>query len=171
VPDVTESIETQLYRVLLQLKDKATDLGRFIYLINYFDLNETLSYRTGMWDPARFLRSLRPDHRKACLKLGHILRINHRRVAYVERRRNPVRVMLFSLDTSERLQGRSHPCLTTHHQLDAPGAVVAPMPSPVRSGYYETSSALARRHRFAGLTAGRPEGAKRKFCLVVAVSC
>ena len=32
VPDVTESIETQLDRVLVQLKDKATDLDRFIHL-------------------------------------------------------------------------------------------------------------------------------------------
>jgi malate dehydrogenase (oxaloacetate-decarboxylating)(NADP+) len=30
VPDVTESIETQLSRVLLQLKEKTTDLDRFI---------------------------------------------------------------------------------------------------------------------------------------------
>jgi malate dehydrogenase (oxaloacetate-decarboxylating)(NADP+) len=30
IPDVTESIETQLSRVLLQLKHKVTDLDRFI---------------------------------------------------------------------------------------------------------------------------------------------
>jgi malate dehydrogenase (oxaloacetate-decarboxylating)(NADP+) len=34
VPDVTESMETQLERVTLQLKEKATDLDRFIYLMN-----------------------------------------------------------------------------------------------------------------------------------------
>src|SRR6266403_343917 len=33
VPDVTESMETQLNRVLLQLKQKATDLDRFIHLM------------------------------------------------------------------------------------------------------------------------------------------
>ncbi len=55
VPDVTESIETQLSRVLLQLKEKATDLDRFIYLMNLLDTNETLFYRTLMSDPARFL--------------------------------------------------------------------------------------------------------------------
>jgi malate dehydrogenase (oxaloacetate-decarboxylating)(NADP+) len=66
VPDVTESIETQLDRVLLQLKTKDTDLERFIYLINLLDANETLFYRTLMSDPARFLdivydqRLLRP---------------------------------------------------------------------------------------------------------------
>ena len=75
VPDVTESIETQLDRVLLQLKGKATDLDRFIYLINLLDLNETLFYRTLMSDPARFLEIVYdPTIAEACLKFGHILR-------------------------------------------------------------------------------------------------
>ena len=75
VPDVTETIETQLDRVLLQLKDKATDLDRFIYLINLLDLNETLFYRTLMSDPARFLEIVYdPTIAEACLKFGHILR-------------------------------------------------------------------------------------------------
>ena len=42
VPEVTESLEAQLSRVLLQLKHKATDLDRFIYLMNLLDMNETL---------------------------------------------------------------------------------------------------------------------------------
>jgi malate dehydrogenase (oxaloacetate-decarboxylating)(NADP+) len=72
---VTESIETQLDRVLLQLKDKATDLDRFIYLINLLDLNQTLFYRTLMSDPARFLEIVYdPTIAEACLKFGHILR-------------------------------------------------------------------------------------------------
>jgi len=75
VPDVTESIETQLDRVLLQLKDKATDLDRFIYLINLLDLNETLFYRTLLSDPARFLAIVYdPTIGEACLKFGHVLR-------------------------------------------------------------------------------------------------
>jgi len=75
VPDVTETIETQLDRVLLQLKDKATDLDRFIYLINLLDLNETLFYRTLMSDPARFLEIVYdPTIAEACLKFGHIYR-------------------------------------------------------------------------------------------------
>jgi malate dehydrogenase (oxaloacetate-decarboxylating)(NADP+) len=55
VPDVTESIETQLARVSLQLKQKATDLDRYIYLMNLLEINETLFYHTLMSDPARFL--------------------------------------------------------------------------------------------------------------------
>src|SRR5882762_826836 len=75
VPDVTESIETQLSRVLLQLKEKATDLDRFIYLMNLLDTNETLFYRTLMSDPARFLEIVYdPTIGEACLKFDHIFR-------------------------------------------------------------------------------------------------
>ena len=75
VPDVTETIETQLDRVLLQLKSKATDLDRFIYLINLLDANETLFYRTLMSDPARFLEIVYdPTIAEACLKFDRIFR-------------------------------------------------------------------------------------------------
>src|ERR1700693_6547432 len=75
VPEVTESIETQLTRVLLQLKSKATDLDRFIYLINLLDANETLFYRTLMSDPARFLEIVYdPTIAEACLKFDQIFR-------------------------------------------------------------------------------------------------
>jgi malate dehydrogenase (oxaloacetate-decarboxylating)(NADP+) len=78
VPDVTESIETQLSRVLLQLKDKATDLDRFIYLMNLLDTNETLFYHTLMSDPARFLEIVYdPTIAEACLKFDHIMRKPH----------------------------------------------------------------------------------------------
>jgi malate dehydrogenase (oxaloacetate-decarboxylating)(NADP+) len=75
VPDVTESIETQLSRVSLQLKEKANDLERFIYLMNLLDTNETLFYHTLMSDPARFLEIVYdPTIAEACLKFDHILR-------------------------------------------------------------------------------------------------
>jgi malate dehydrogenase (oxaloacetate-decarboxylating)(NADP+) len=75
VPDVTESIETQLRRVMLQLKSKTTDLDRFIYLMGLLDANETLFYRTLMSDPARFLEIVYdPTIAEACLKFDHILR-------------------------------------------------------------------------------------------------
>ena len=47
VPDVTESIETQLTRVLLQLKHKTTDLDRFIYLMNLLLLSVMLILASG----------------------------------------------------------------------------------------------------------------------------
>src|SRR5437899_3274 len=55
VPDVTETKDLQLSRVMMQLGHKSSDLDRYIYLVNLLDHNETLFYRTVMSDPARFL--------------------------------------------------------------------------------------------------------------------
>ena len=75
VPDVTESIETQLDRVMIQLKSKATDLERFIYMMNLLDSNQTLFYHTLMSDPARFLQIVYdPTIGQACLNFDHIFR-------------------------------------------------------------------------------------------------
>src|SRR6516162_3961589 len=75
VPEVTESIDTQLSRVLQQLKHKATDLDRFIYLMNLLNTDETLFYYTLMSDPARFLEIVYdPTIGEACLKFDHIFR-------------------------------------------------------------------------------------------------
>src|SRR5258708_5363848 len=75
VPDVTESEDLQLRRVLQQLGDKPTDLERYIYLVNLLDNDETLFYRTLMSDPARFLPIVYdPTIAEACLKFGHIYR-------------------------------------------------------------------------------------------------
>src|SRR5262245_30823040 len=75
VPDVTETEELQLSRVLMQLGHKDTDLDRYIYLVNLLDHNETLFYRTVMSDPARFLPIVyNPTIGEACLKFGHIYR-------------------------------------------------------------------------------------------------
>ena len=75
VPDVTESEDLQLQRVLLQLSHKTTDLDRYIYLVNLLDHDETLFYRTVMSDPSRFLPIVYdPTIGEACLKFGHIFR-------------------------------------------------------------------------------------------------
>jgi malate dehydrogenase (oxaloacetate-decarboxylating)(NADP+) len=75
VPDVTESEDLQLGRVMLHLAEKPTDLERYIYLINLLDHDETLFYRTIMSDPARFLPIVYdPTIGEACLKFGHIYR-------------------------------------------------------------------------------------------------
>jgi malate dehydrogenase (oxaloacetate-decarboxylating)(NADP+) len=75
VPDVTETEDVQLQRVMLQLSQKNTDLDRYIYLINLLDHNETLFYRTVMSDPNRFLPIVYdPTIGEACLKFGHIYR-------------------------------------------------------------------------------------------------
>jgi malate dehydrogenase (oxaloacetate-decarboxylating)(NADP+) len=75
VPDVTESPDVQLSRVMMQLSHKSTDLDRYIYLVNLLDHDETLFYRTVMSDPARFLPIVYdPTIGEACLKFGHIYR-------------------------------------------------------------------------------------------------
>jgi hypothetical protein len=75
VPDVTETEDLQLSRVMMQLGHKATDLDRYIYLVNLLDHNEVLFYRTVMSDPARFLPIVYdPTIGEACLKFGHIYR-------------------------------------------------------------------------------------------------
>src|SRR5258708_9312888 len=75
VPDVTETEDLQLRRVLQQLGHKTTDLERCIYLVSLVDNDETLFYRTLMSDPARFLPIVYdPTIAEACLKFGHIYR-------------------------------------------------------------------------------------------------
>jgi malate dehydrogenase (oxaloacetate-decarboxylating)(NADP+) len=75
VPDVTESADLQLRRVMQQLGHKTTDLDRYIYLMNLLDRDETLFYRTIMSDPTRFLPIVYdPTIGEACLKFGHIFR-------------------------------------------------------------------------------------------------
>src|SRR6201993_807350 len=75
VPDVTETEDLQLQRVMLQLATKPTDLERYIYLISLLDNDETLFYRTLMSDPTRFLPIVYdPTIGEACLKFGHIYR-------------------------------------------------------------------------------------------------
>src|SRR6516225_7768452 len=75
VPDVSETEDLQLQRVMLQLAQKNTDLERYIYLVNLLDHNETLFSRTVMSDPAHFLPIVYdPTIGEACLKFGNIYR-------------------------------------------------------------------------------------------------
>ncbi len=75
VPDVIESEDLQLRRVMMQLGHKNTDLERYIYLVNLLDHDEILFYRTIMSDPARLLPIVYdPTIGEACLKFGHIFR-------------------------------------------------------------------------------------------------
>jgi malate dehydrogenase (oxaloacetate-decarboxylating)(NADP+) len=87
VPDVTESEDLQLRRVMMQLGHKSTDLDRYIYLMSLLDHNETLFYRTIMSDPARFLPIVYdPTIGEACLKFGHIFRGPRGMYLSIERR-------------------------------------------------------------------------------------
>src|SRR3981189_4005870 len=73
IPDVTETQELQLQRVMMQLSKKDTDLDRYIYLQNLLDHNETLFYATVMSDQARFLPIVHdPTLGEPGLKYGNI---------------------------------------------------------------------------------------------------
>lgn len=75
LPDASETIETQLQRVLMQLSKQPSDLAQYIYLMNLLDHDEVLFYKTVMSDPARFLPIVYdPTIGDACLKFGHIFR-------------------------------------------------------------------------------------------------
>src|ERR1700704_2708447 len=75
LPDSVEDIDRQLERVLNHLKEKPTDLERYIYLIGLADRNETLFYKVLMSNPMRFLPIVYdPTVAEACLKFVHIYR-------------------------------------------------------------------------------------------------
>lgn len=75
VPDVTESEELQLKRVMKQLGNKTSDMERYIYLINLLDHDETLFYRVIMSNPTYFIPIIYdPTIGEACLKFSHIYR-------------------------------------------------------------------------------------------------
>jgi len=86
LPDGIDTMEVQLQRVHAQLDTKGTDLGRYIYLIQLLDYDETLFYALLMSDPARFLPLVyTPTVGEACLRFGHILR--RARGMYISMRR------------------------------------------------------------------------------------
>ena len=94
VPDVTETLELQLSRVMMQLGHRSTDLDRYIYLVNLLDHDEVLFYRTVMSDPARFLPIVYdPTIGEACLKFGHIYRQRRGMYLSITRRGNVKEVL------------------------------------------------------------------------------
>ncbi len=75
LPPSVETIEQQAERALQQVDQKRTDIGRYIYLLQLLDANETLFYRVVMSDPARFLPILyAPTVGEVCMTFGHIYR-------------------------------------------------------------------------------------------------
>jgi malate dehydrogenase (oxaloacetate-decarboxylating)(NADP+) len=55
VPEGIDSEDTQIKRALLQLRQKPTNLEKYIFLSQLQDMDETLFYRLLMSDPAHFL--------------------------------------------------------------------------------------------------------------------
>jgi malate dehydrogenase (oxaloacetate-decarboxylating)(NADP+) len=115
LPDSVEDIDRQLDRVLGHLKEKPTDLERYIYLIGLCDRNETLFYKLLMSDPMRFLPIVYdPTVAEACMKFGYIYRrsrgmyvsIHHKgRVAEVLRNWPVKDVRFICVSTGGRILG------------------------------------------------------------------
>lgn len=75
LPEVVETEEIQLKRVMHQLGHKNTDYDRYIFLMNLLDHNEGLFYKTIMSDPKRFLPIIYdPTIGDACLKFDSSFR-------------------------------------------------------------------------------------------------
>lgn len=73
LPPSVETIDQQQQRVFPQLRQKTTDLERYIYLIQLLDSNETLFYHVAMSDPAYVLPIIyTPTVGEACLKFSQI---------------------------------------------------------------------------------------------------
>ncbi|HWR94983.1 MAG TPA: NAD-dependent malic enzyme [Flavobacterium sp.] len=75
LPDVVESIETQILRVQEQLDNFDKPLNKYIFLMQLLETNETLFFKTVMSEPSKFLPIIyTPTVGEACQKFGHIAR-------------------------------------------------------------------------------------------------
>lgn len=75
LPTHVEDINSQVQRVLLNFEQKATDLDRYIFLLDVEERNEIVFYKTIMSDPKRFIPILYdPVVADACMEFGHIYR-------------------------------------------------------------------------------------------------
>ncbi|UOK43881.1 MULTISPECIES: NAD-dependent malic enzyme [Flavobacterium] len=75
LPDNVETIETQMMRVHRQLNNFEKPINKYIYLMNLYDTNETLFFRTVASKPSVYLPLVyTPTVGEACQAFGHIAR-------------------------------------------------------------------------------------------------
>jgi len=75
LPEKVETEDEQLQRVLFQVKSRANDLDRYIYLSALLDTDEVLYFKTLMSDPAYFMPLVyTPTVGEACQKFDEIMR-------------------------------------------------------------------------------------------------
>jgi malate dehydrogenase (oxaloacetate-decarboxylating)(NADP+) len=75
LPDVIETMETQILRVKEQLENFEIPINKYIYLNHLLDTNETLFFKTIISDPAKYLPLVyTPTVGEACERFGHIAR-------------------------------------------------------------------------------------------------
>lgn len=75
LPENVETIEEQATRAESQLREKRSDLGRYVGLNAIFNQNETLFFHLLMSNPPRYMPLVyTPTVGEACQNFGHILR-------------------------------------------------------------------------------------------------
>ncbi|HEX6848159.1 MAG TPA: NAD-dependent malic enzyme [Chitinophagaceae bacterium] len=75
LPDIVETMETQVLRVHAQLNNFELPIQKYIYLNALLDNNETLFFKTIISEPATYLPLVyTPTVGEACEKFGHITR-------------------------------------------------------------------------------------------------
>ena len=75
LPDVVETMETQIRRVHAQLDNFELPIQKYIYLTGLLDSNETLFFKTITSEPAKYLPLVyTPTVGEACERFGHITR-------------------------------------------------------------------------------------------------
>ena len=75
LPDIYETIETQVARVEEQVDLFEKPINKYIYLTQLLDNNQTLFFRTIMKDPAKYFPIVyTPTVGEACQRFGHNLR-------------------------------------------------------------------------------------------------
>lgn len=75
LPEKVETEDEQLKRVNFQVKSRATDLDRYIYLSSLRDTDEVLYFKTLMSEPAYFMPLVyTPTVGEACQKFDQIIR-------------------------------------------------------------------------------------------------
>lgn len=75
LPEVVESLKTQLLRVNEQLERFERPLNKYVYLLQLLDNNETLFFKTIMDNPVKYMPIIyTPTVGDACIQFGHIFR-------------------------------------------------------------------------------------------------
>src|SRR6187431_1148919 len=75
MPNVVETMETQIRRVHIQLDNFELPIQKYIYLMGLLDINETLFFHTVISKPSKYLPLVyTPTVGEACERFGHIAR-------------------------------------------------------------------------------------------------
>lgn len=115
MPNVVETMETQIRRVHIQLDNFDLPIQKYMYLTNLLDSNETLFFKTIISEPAKYLPLVyTPTVGEACERFGHIARQTRALFISIEQKDNikellknwPVKDVRFTVVTDgERILG------------------------------------------------------------------